>query len=111
MQRFPPKQGSVFSKLYTYGLNKIIDVKIPTTKVLTRRKVAAANFVPGIPGCLGRFVLKYGGGQIKNGAVTGSISQIETLFRLSPAVDSSQPTCSSIHERSQGYSTLLIVKN
>ena len=29
---------------------------------------------------------------MKNGAVTGSISQIETLLRLSPAVDSSQPT-------------------
>jgi hypothetical protein len=31
---------------------------------------------------------------MKNGAATGSISQIETLFRLSPAADSSQPTCS-----------------
>jgi len=29
---------------------------------------------------------------MKNGAATGSISQIETLFRLSPAADSSQPT-------------------
>jgi len=29
---------------------------------------------------------------MKNGAATGSISQIETLLRLSPAADSSQPT-------------------
>ena len=29
---------------------------------------------------------------MKKGAATGSISQIETLFRLSPAADSSQPT-------------------
>lgn len=50
--------------------------------------------LPGIPGCLGRFDLKNGGGQMKNGAVTGSISQIETRLRLSPAVDSSQPTYS-----------------
>jgi hypothetical protein len=31
---------------------------------------------------------------MKNGAATGSISQIETLLRLSPAADSSQPTYS-----------------
>lgn len=48
--------------------------------------------LPGIPGCLGRFDRKNGGGQMKNGAVTGSISQMETRLRLSPAVDSSQPT-------------------
>ena len=49
--------------------------------------------LPGIPGCLGRFGLKNEGvGQMKNGAVTGSISQIDTRLRLSPAVDSSQPT-------------------
>lgn len=56
------------------------------------------RLIPGIPGCLGRFDLKKGGGQMKNGAVTGSISQIETLLRLSPAVDSSQPTCSIIQK-------------
>jgi len=50
------------------------------------------NYLPGIPGCLGLLDLKNGGGQMKNGAVTGSISQIETLLRLSPAVASSQPT-------------------
>jgi len=49
--------------------------------------------VPGIPGCLGRFDLKNGGGHMKNGAATGSISQMETLLRLSPAADSSHPTC------------------
>ena len=50
--------------------------------------------IPGIPGCLGRFDLKNGGGQMKNGAATGSISHTETLLRLSPAVDSSQATFS-----------------
>lgn len=34
--------------------------------------------LPGIPGCRGLFDPKKGGGQMKNGAVTGSISQIET---------------------------------
>ena len=48
--------------------------------------------VPGIPGCLGRFDLKKGGGQMKKGAITGSISHIETRFRRSPPVDSSHPT-------------------
>lgn len=32
---------------------------------------------------------------MKKGACTGSISHMDTLFRLSPAVDSSHPTCSS----------------
>lgn len=49
---------------------------------------------PGILGCLGRFDRKNGGGQMKKGAATGSISQNETRFLLSPAVDSSQPTYS-----------------
>lgn len=47
---------------------------------------------PSIPGCRGRLGLKNGGGQIKNGVATGSISQIETRFCLSPALDSSHPT-------------------
>lgn len=47
--------------------------------------------------CLGRFEPKNGGGHMKKGAATGSISQIETLFRLSPAADSSQPTCMLRH--------------
>jgi hypothetical protein len=45
-----------------------------------------------IPNCLGRFTPKKGWGHRKKGAATGSISQIETLFLLSPAADSSQPT-------------------
>lgn len=49
--------------------------------------------LPGIPGCLRRFGLKNGGVQMKKGVATGSISQIETLLRLSPAADSSHPTC------------------
>lgn len=58
------------------------------------RHILVVEFlIPGIPGSLGRFDLKNGGvGQMKKGAVTGSISQIETRLRLSPAVDSSQPT-------------------
>lgn len=48
--------------------------------------------VPDVPGCLGSLDLKNGGGQMKNGAATGSISQIETRLRLSPAAASSQPT-------------------
>lgn len=48
--------------------------------------------IPGTPGGMGRF-LKNGGGQMKKGATTGSISHIETLLRLSPAADSSHPTC------------------
>lgn len=51
----------------------------------------------GIPGCLGRFDLKNGGGHMKKGAATGSISQMETLVRLSPAADSSHPTCKFRH--------------
>lgn len=58
--------------------------------------VAILCLLPGIPGCRGRFDLKNGGGQMKNGAVTGSISHIDTRLRLSPAVDSSQPTYSKI---------------
>lgn len=59
------------------------------------RIISRPYILPGIPGCLGRFGRKKeGAGQMKNGAVTGSISQIETRLRLSPAVDSSQPTCS-----------------
>lgn len=50
--------------------------------------------LPGIPGCRGLFDPKKGGGQMKNGAVTGSISQIETRLCLSPEVDSSHPTYS-----------------
>lgn len=34
---------------------------------------------------------------MKKGAATGSISQIETLVRLSPAADSSHPTCKLRH--------------
>lgn len=39
-----------------------------------------------------RLLPKKGGGHMKNGAATGSISHMETLFRRSPAADSSQPT-------------------
>lgn len=48
--------------------------------------------VPGIPGCLGRLDLKMGGGQMKKGAETGSISHKETRLRLSPTDVSSHPT-------------------
>ena len=41
-------------------------------------KIGRFDLLPGIPGCIGRFDLKNGGGQMKNGAVTGSISQMET---------------------------------
>jgi hypothetical protein len=45
-----------------------------------------------LPICLGRFTPKKGWGHMKKGAAIGSISHIETLFLLSPAADSSQPT-------------------
>lgn len=48
--------------------------------------------VPDNPGCLGNLDLKNGGGQMKNGAATGSISHIDTRLSLSPAAASSQPT-------------------
>ena len=56
-----------------------------------------------MPGSRGRFGLRNDGGHIKNGAVTGSISQTETLLRLSPAADSSQPTCKQISSNLQWY--------
>lgn len=65
--------------------------------VLLNRLSKSEKSSSGIPGCLGRLDLKNGGGQIKNGAVTGSISHIETRVRFSPAVDSSQPTCKLRH--------------
>ena len=49
--------------------------------------------LPRIPRCRGCLGLKKGGGQMKNGVETGSISQIETWFCLSPALDSSHPSC------------------
>ena len=36
---------------------------------------------------------------MKKGACTGSISQMETLLLLSPAADSSHPTCDSVDEK------------
>jgi len=50
------------------------------------------NHKASLPNCLGRFTPKKGWGHMKKGAAIGSISHIETLFRLSPAADSSQPT-------------------
>jgi len=41
-----------------------------------------------------------GGGYKRNGVVRGSISQIDTRCCLSPAVDSSHPTCKITHETS-----------
>jgi hypothetical protein len=49
--------------------------------------------VPVIPGCLGRFAVNNGEGYMKNGAMTGSISQRETLVRLSLGAASSHATC------------------
>ncbi|GMQ07571.1 hypothetical protein CsSME_00051712 [Camellia sinensis var. sinensis] len=66
--------------------------------VLLNRFSRPQDSSSGIPSCRGRFDPKNGGvGQMKKGAVTGSISQIETRLRLSPAVDSSQPTCKFRH--------------
>lgn len=50
----------------------------------------------GSPGGQGRLSLRGNGDEYIGNVVNGSISQSDTLGCLSPAVDSSQPTC--IHQ-------------
>ena len=59
----------------------------------------------GIPGCHGRFSLRGNSDGYIGKVVNGSISHNDTLGCLSPAVDSSQPTCNFLSKyiKSQAY--------
>lgn len=64
----------------------------PSQGVALLKAFSTSESSSGIPGCFGNLGLKKGGGHMKKGDTTGSISQIETRLGRSPAVDSSQPT-------------------